>query len=146
MDIKTKHMGIVSVPQEQIIKMPNGLIGFEQYTEYALIESEYKPFIWMQSTQESSLAFLTIDPFLVCDEYEVDIDDSSLATIDIKSPSDIFVLTIITITEGSKNITANFQGPVIVNKKNHLAMQAISSDNRWTTKYNILAALSERRS
>jgi flagellar assembly factor FliW len=41
-------------------------------------------------------------------------------------------------------VTANFQGPLVVNKRNRLCMQAILNDSRYTTKHNIIEALKRK--
>ena len=84
MKVATKMSGTVDVSADRIIKMPFGLFGFEDYTDFALIDSEYPPFVWLQSMQEKNLAFLLLDPFLISDDYEADIDDSELAKIGIE--------------------------------------------------------------
>ena len=88
-----------------------------------------------------NLAFLIVDPFLISSNYETDIDDESLAKIGIESPEDIIIMTIVTVPQDGSAITANFQGPLVINKKNRQCMQVILSDNRWTTKVNIIDAL-----
>lgn len=144
MEVKTKSQGTVEVPEERLVTMPRGLFGFELYTEFALVESEYQPFWWLQSLQDRNLAFLLIDPFIICRDYEIDIDDASLSAIDIGNPSDVFVMAIVTVPHDGGPITANFQGPVVFNRKNRRAMQAVSGDGRWTTKFDIVAALRAR--
>ena len=129
MQVKTKTMGTVEVAEERLINIPSGLFGFEEYTDFALVDSEYEPLIWFQSLQEPNLAFLLIDPFIIADDYEADIDDSELLRIGIKDPAD------------GGPVTANFQGPLIINKKNHLCMQAILDGSKYTTKHNIIEAL-----
>ena len=144
MQVKTKNNEIVEVQDEQLITIPSGLFGFEEYTDFALIDSEYKPFVWLQSLQDWHLAFLLIDPYVICPEYEADIDDSLLAKIGITQPSQVLVLTIVTIPEDGSPVTANFQGPLIVNRSNHQCLQAILGDNRWTTKFNIMEGVKRR--
>ena len=63
------------------------------------IDSEYEPFIWLQSIENQNLAFLIIDPFLVCSSYEADIDDSSLAKIGVTKPEDVVIMTIVTVPQ-----------------------------------------------
>ena len=84
MQIETKTMGRVEVSDERIINIPQGLFGFEEYTDFALVDSEYEPLLWLQSLQEKNLAFLLIDPFLIADDYEAEIDDKELSRIGIK--------------------------------------------------------------
>ncbi len=144
MDVMTKAKGLVDVSQERLLTIPEGLFGFEDYKNFALIDSDYEPFIWLQSTDEPNLAFLIVDPFLICSSYETDIDDDSLAKIGIKNPEDIIIMTIVTVPADGSAITANFQGPLVINKNNRQCMQVILNDNRWSTKVNIIESLNKK--
>jgi flagellar assembly factor FliW len=126
---------------KQHINMPQGLLGFEEYKDFELSESEYKPFMVMQSVQDANLSFFLIDPFLFRPDYEMDIDDATLLKIGIENPSDVIVLAIVTIPSDGSSVTANLQGPVIINKQNGKAMQVALGDSRWATKHDILAEL-----
>lgn len=144
MELITKARGKITVSDDHLITIPEGLFGFEEYTKYALVDSDYEPFIWLQSCEDPNLAFLIVDPFLICNEYETDIDDASLNKIGITKPEDIIIMTIVTVPQDGSTITANFQGPLVINKKNHKCMQAILSDNRWSTKVDIVQALNKK--
>lgn len=144
MEVKTKVNGIVNVEEKQLVTFPEGLLGFEKYKKFVLIDSEYEPFIWLQSTEESNLAFLMIDPFLICNDYEADIDDSTLKNIGVESAEDIIIMTLVTIPKDGSAITANFLGPIVINKKNRKCLQVILNDNRWTTKFDIVKALKKK--
>ena len=78
MELITKARGKIEISEDRLITIPAGLFGFEQYTKYALVDSDYEPFIWLQSCEDSNLAFLIIDPFRICSNYEADIDDETL--------------------------------------------------------------------
>lgn len=144
MELMTKAKGKIEITEENLLTIPEGLFGFEEYTKFALVDSDYEPFIWMQSTENSNLAFLIVDPFLISSIYETDIDDDTLAKIGITKPEDIIIMTIVTVPADGSPITANFQGPVVINKKNHQCMQVILNDNRWSTKVNIIEALNSK--
>ena len=144
MKLITKALGKIEISEDALLTIPEGLFGFEQYTKYALIDSEYEPFIWLQSCEEPDIAFLIVDPFLISTEYETDIDDAALAKIGITKPEDIIIMTIVTVPNDGSHITANFQGPIVINKHNRMCMQAILNDNRWSTKFDIVEALSSK--
>ena len=144
MEIHTKTLGSVKIDDSQLYEIPQGLFGFEDFTKYALVNSDYEPFIWLQSTENPNLAFLIVDPFLICGDYETDIDDEMLKKIGITKPEDIIIMTIVTVPGDGSPITANFQGPLVINKKNHQCMQAILSDNRWSTKVDIVQTLNQK--
>jgi len=38
-------------------------------------------------------------------------------------------------------MTANLQGPLVINKEERLARQAVLTDPRWKTKHDVLAEL-----
>ena len=144
MEVETKANGIVEIEEKQIVTFPEGIMGFEQYHKYALINSEYEPFIWLQSLEEKNLAFLLIDPFLISSEYEADIDDENLKKIQVQAPEDIVVMTIVTIPANGEPITANFLGPIVINRKNNKCLQVVLNDGRWNTKFNIVEALKKK--
>ena len=145
MEIKTRAMGTVSIEEKQIIRMDEGFFGFPESLKFALIDAEQQPFIWVQSLDDEGLAFLAVDPFLVRSDYEIDLNDSDVASLGIESPSDVLVFALVTIPKDGSPITANLQGPLIVNKKNNKAMQAIHPDPKWSTKHDIEAELAAMR-
>ncbi|MBQ4496375.1 MAG: flagellar assembly protein FliW [Spirochaetaceae bacterium] len=144
MEIATKTNGTITIEENQIYEVPSGLFGFEEYTSFAMYEAEQKPFLWFQSLQDKNLSFLLIDPFAFCSDYELDIDDESLKSIGIESPSDVIVMSIVTVPCDGSPITANLQGPLIFNKKNNKCIQVISCDPRWFTKHDIFAEAAKR--
>jgi flagellar assembly factor FliW len=144
MQIKTKSMGCVEIDESQLVTFPKGLYGFEEYKNYALIDSQYNPLIWLQSIEEPGLAFLMIDPFLIEENYEADINDSELEKIEVKDPVDVAVMAIITVPNDGSPVTANLQGPIIINKKKKLCMQAVLDGEKYSTKHNIVEALKRK--
>lgn len=145
MKVCTKFNEIVEVDEKKIVEFPEGLLGFENVKKFAIIDSEYEPFIWLQSVENKELAFLMIDPFLICPGYEVDIDDESLKKIGADSPENIIIMTIVTIPGDGSNITANFLGPIVINRKNNKCLQYVLSDNKWSTKFDIVKALKAQK-
>jgi flagellar assembly factor FliW len=76
MRVETSRFGELEVDESSVINMPRGPIGFEDYTRFVLIE--HRPdteFRWMQSIDESTLAFVVVDPSKFFKDYEVEISD-----------------------------------------------------------------------
>ena len=144
MEVQTKTRGMVTVDDSRMLDFPRGLFGFEEYHRYALIEAEYEPFFWLQSLDEVGLAFLLVDPFLIVNDYELDIDDKMLGDIGVASPADAYVWSVVTVPADGGPVTANLQGPIVINRKTRQALQVILSDSKWTIKHNILKALQTR--
>lgn len=140
MDSEVNTNEILSDGNKSVLHFPRGLYGFENHTDFILSESEYRPFMWLQSASEKSLSFLTVDPFLFFPDYELDVDDESIKDIGVKDASDVLVISIVTLSskDNHTHITANLQGPLIINKNNKKGMQIVLPDPRWSTKHDLL--------
>ena len=140
MDSEVNTNEILCAGTKSVLHFPQGLYGFENHTDFILSASEYKPFMWLQSVSEESLSFLTVDPFLFFSDYELDVDDESIKDIGVKDASDVLVISIVTLSSKDKHthITANLQGPLIINKNNKKGMQIVLPDPRWSTKHDLL--------
>lgn len=141
-DIESKPFGKIQIRQEQLLEFPEGLLGFESYKKYALIEeSEESPFKWLQSLQETSLAFIVIQPELFLENYKPLVPEDELLTIGLKSVEEALCFLIVTIPrERPHDMTANLQGPILINRTNHLGKQFISRDDRHPVRFKILEA------
>jgi flagellar assembly factor FliW len=138
--VVTKAFGAVEVDERQSITFPAGLYGFEQERSFVLLDGKQKPFYWLQSVQQASVAFVVLDPFSFRPDYEIDITDAERESIGLDSPQQALPFVIVTI-HPSGLLTANLQGPVVVNRHNHLARQVILTDPRWKTRHDVLAEL-----
>jgi len=141
MKVESKAFGQIDIDEKQKIDFPQGLYGFDDFHDYVLLDAEHQPFFWLQSTEEKEIAFILINPFLFRPDYEVNVANEELAEIGIKSPENALIFAIVTIPQDGGNMTANLQGPVIINKENMTGKQAILSDVKWKTKHDIIAEL-----
>jgi flagellar assembly factor FliW len=143
--LHTKPFGTIEVDERQILQFPQGLLGFEKYTEYALIEENAEsPFKWLQSTKESGLAFILIQPELFLNEYKPLVSDEELAEIGLTSWKDGIIFLIVTIPhDNPRGMTANLQGPVILNVKNGTGKQLISRDENHHIRKAIVDMMEE---
>jgi flagellar assembly factor FliW len=144
--VATKAYGVIDVDERQKITIPAGLFGFEAFKDYILLDAERQPFYWLQSTEVERAAFILVSPFLFRPDYELDISDEDLAEIGIADPQKALIFSIVTIPPGGGPMTANLQGPVIINRETRQGKQAILTDPRWKTRHNIMDELAEARS
>ena len=140
MKVNSKAFGLIDVDERQKIFFPQGLFGFDDYKDYVILDAEEQPFYWLQSVDEESIAFILINPFMFRPDYEVNIANEDLAEIDITSPEKALIFAIVTIPHDG-SMTANLQGPLVINRDNMTAKQAVLNDIRWNTRHNILEEL-----
>lgn len=145
MRITTKAYGELDVDERQLVTFPAGLLGFEQFKKYALLDAPQKPFFYLQSLDVTELAFILIDPFLFRSDYQVDVSDEALGEIGIASPDEVLVFAIVTVPGDGGAATANLMGPLVINKTNRHGMQAVLADARWKVKHDIMAELASSR-
>jgi len=141
MNVDTKAFGLIDVNEKQKVTILQGLFGFEDYTEYVILDAEHEPFLWLQSVNEKEIAFIIINPFIFRNDYEANITDEGLAEIGIKSPDNALIFVIVTIPQDGGAMTANLQGPLIINKETMTGMQAILTDTKWKTRHDIIAEM-----
>jgi flagellar assembly factor FliW len=139
--VATKAYGLIDVDERQKIIFPQGLFGFEDLTDYLLLDAERQPFYRLQSIDAEQVAFVLVSPFLFRPDYEVNISNEELAEIGIISPEKALIFSIVTIPPDGSPMTANLQGPLIINRDTRTGKQAVLADNRWKTKHDIMAEL-----
>ena len=145
MKVSTKPYGIIEVDERQRIKFPVGLFGFESYRDFVILDADRQPFYWLQSLEVQELAFILVNPFLFRPDYELDISDDELEDIGISSPGKALVFSIVTIPADGGPMTANLQGPLVINRERRIGKQAVFADSRWKTKHNIVEDLAAAR-
>lgn len=145
MKVLTKAYGSVDVDERQKINFPIGIYGFEKFKDYVLLDANQQPFYWLQSLDVQEIAFILINPFLFRPDYQLDVDDRELDEIGLKRAADALVFAIVTVPAMSGPMTANLQGPVIINKANQMGIQAITRGESWKVKHDILAELAACR-
>ncbi|MBN1697009.1 MAG: flagellar assembly protein FliW [Spirochaetales bacterium] len=141
MRVVSKPYGAIDVDERQKIYFPFGLFGFENFKNYVLLDAKQQPFYWLQSTDVAEIAFLLINPKIFRTDYELDIEEEELAEINIKNDEDILCFTIVTIPENPSKMTANLQGPIIINRKTREARQSIMRNQKWKIRHSIIDEL-----
>jgi flagellar assembly factor FliW len=139
--VATKAYGTIDINEKQKLCFPRGLLGFETFRDFVLLDAERQPFYWLQSVDAEWIAFILINPFLFRPDYEVNIGNEELADIGIDSPEKALIFSIVTIPSEGGPMTANLQGPLIINRDTRAGKQAILADPRWKTKHDIVAEL-----
>ena len=140
MKISTTRFGELEVQEKDIISFPRGLIGFPETTRYVVIDHPGGgPFRWLQSLDKPETAFAITDPLLFFPDYRVPVATEDLSPIEIEDPSAGVVIVILVVPHDPWKITANLQGPVVINTEKRLGMQVILSVPEYTTKHCIFA-------
>jgi len=89
--VQTHRFGEIDVPDQAVLLFPDGIIGFPQLQRACLLP--YEPgsrsqpgsaLRWLQSLDDPALAFLTIEPFLIFPDYEIELSDADSLALDLQ--------------------------------------------------------------
>ena len=131
--VNSSRFGTLEVPVDSIIEFPSGVIGFPASRKYVMLEHKH-PFSWLQSLDDSSLAFVVVDGFEFGQQFDVKppIGDREC---DFKEDDEYAILVIVTVRPDPRLTTANLKAPLFVNMRNRKGVQVIFDDTRFSTRY-----------
>ncbi len=137
MIIETSRFGQVEVDEDRLITFEEGILGFPNEHDYALIQTgEGSGFYWLQSADNKELAFVVCDPRLFVADYQVPVKLEELQKVGIVEPSSAQVFIIVNKVDNL--LTGNLQGPLVVNVQNRRARQLVLSDKRYSTRHPLM--------
>ena len=145
MKVLTKAYGEIDIEDRQRIVFPRGIFGFEDLRDFALFDAQQEPFYWLQSLERVEVAFVLIDPHFFRPDYTPDVDRQELEEIGIASAEDVLLFAIVTIPDAASRMTANLQGPIIVNRTSHVGRQSISTNPLWGVRHAIMDEIAHAR-
>lgn len=131
MVINTRIFGEVTIDDTKMIHFPNGIVGFPELTDFALIhdaeQGNQGGIRWMQSVQEPGFAMPVIDPLTVKADYSPMVDDELLKVIG--GIDNILVLVTITVPSDLTKMSVNLKAPLIINADERKACQVILEED-----------------
>lgn len=148
MKVNTKKFGEIDLADDKLIHFANGIVGFPDLTDFALIhdgEKEDGPIRWLQSMQEPGFAMPVIDPLFVMQDYNPIVEEELLKDIELDSEDDLFVLVTLTVPKEIKRMSTNLKAPFVINIRNRKACQIIVEDDRYEVKFPVYEIFKGKR-
>ncbi len=149
MIIETKAFGEVEITDDKIITFPGGIIGFPDLKRFTLLHDEEKGIAagirWLQSLEEPGFAMTVMDPLMVKEDYNPEIDDELMAGIGEVTPDNLLVLVTVRIPGDLNQMSVNLQGPIIINVDERKACQIIVDADTYPVRFPIYEILQSRK-
>lgn len=137
MNVQTTRFGVVNLDEKRIITFPAGLLGFSSYKSFALLQPDDDGvFYWLQSLEAPELAFVVTDPAQWVNDYKASIRREQMEELGLNDLEEAQVFVI--VNKYGHSLTANLQGPLVINLNNQKAMQLVLADKRWATRHEIV--------
>lgn len=136
---ETLRFGNMDIPQDKIITMARPILGFENLKSFCIVESEeMSPFMWLQSLEEPSVAFIVVNPRLFVPDYAIEVNRKEIADLEIQDIEAVETYVIVTVPENPREMSANLQGPVLINTGNNLARQLVMVNSEYNVIHHLL--------
>ena len=139
MKINSSRFGSLTVDEKEIFFFPEGLLGFANRKRFFIYNNQKnQPFFWLHSVEDPKLAFVICDPQLFYPDYKVPVRKEELSILAAKDQSRLITCVIISSTREPFGMTANLQGPLVINTENYLGKQVVLVDGSYTTRHPIV--------
>ena len=145
MIIQTSRFGDVEINEKDLIQFPEGLLGFSELKTFVLLDDpDDDIFAWLQSGENSHVAFPVLEPELFSPAYQVNLGKRDMAALKIQSMDRVRIYTIVTIPEDPTQMTANLKAPIVINIPERLACQCVLQENDLPIREPIFTKLQQR--
>ncbi|MCR4284968.1 MAG: flagellar assembly protein FliW [archaeon] len=132
-NLSTNNFGNLSIEKENIITFAQGLLGFEELKQFAIIDvEECLPFEWLVSVEDSIVAFPILNPTLFFSDYKPSLSKDDLVSLNIKKEKDVEMFCIVTLDKKPENVTLNLKGPILINMKNKMGKQVVLAEDYYS--------------
>ncbi len=140
--LENERFGTVQIPDEAVIRFEDGLYGFEDCHQFALlpVEAGNPRLQWLQSLDDPALAWLILDPSLIRPDYAPVVDAQDLQGIGLGGLEEGIVMVICVLAANLQDVTANLQAPLVFNPAARQGRQVILLDPSLPVRQPVLAA------
>jgi flagellar assembly factor FliW len=139
MKIVTSRFGELEISEELIIRMTKPVLGFEQFRKYVIVETEdFEPFKWFQSIEDPNLAFVIVNPLIFFPDYAIEVNPKEIEELKVDSVNHVLTYAIVTIPSDYTQMTADLQGPILINTETRLAKQLVLVNSHYCIRHKLL--------
>lgn len=139
MILKTKFHGDVGYKKEDVLTFTKGILGFEEIKEYILFPLQNNDaFKVLHSITDEDIGFVVMSPFDICKNYEFELNKSQELELQVKTPKDVIVYSIVTVSSKVTDITVNLRAPIVINLNGKLGKQIVLNDEKYKVKTPII--------
>lgn len=127
----SQKLGWIRFRPDQVIEFVEGLLGFPELRRYVLIDHRKGVFMWLQSLEDPSIAFLVVDPWVFFPHYSPEVPDEDVEALGLEEPYNFSLFCLVTVPADPRKMTVNLKGPVVVNLNNRRAKQVVVSNPEY---------------
>lgn len=136
MTIRSRRFGELEAAEQDLVHLPEGLVGFEDQGEFVLLRSEAdEPFSWFVSARDPELSFAVADPdHFVTESYVLTVGDLERELLQLRDDDTVEVYVLVSAADSGPGVTGNLKAPLIVNARNRRGKQLLLYSSRFSTR------------
>ena len=120
----------------QMFIFPEGILAFEDVKQFMFIcKPETSPFVFMRALDPAYLGFVCVNPFLICPDYQPHISAADTAILELATPKEVMLLSIVNPAPDARDTTANLQGPLAINLRTGRGKQILCDGQNFPVRY-----------
>lgn len=128
------RFGAVEYNPEQVLRFPQGLIGFEDLRDFIVMPNQKQgPLFWIQSVDDPQIAFVLTDPTNFFLDYRVVPEKNEREKLGMQEGDECYVLSVVTI-HPDRQITLNLAAPILFAPTQNCAIQVILEKTHYQTR------------
>jgi flagellar assembly factor FliW len=134
-NIVTTRFGLIQASESELLRIPEGLLGFRSYTQYLHFPDPVASGLtWLQSVSAPELAFALVAPPLAICDYAIEIRPGDRAALELDDERAALIYVILNRGVGG-GLTVNLQGPLVFNPVRRLGRQLVLTSSRYPVRY-----------
>ncbi len=149
MKINTRIFGEIEISDDKIIHFEDGIIGFPDMKQFTLLhdvkDGSKAGIRFLQSLDEPNFAMPVMDPLIVKEDYNPEVDDELLKGVGNLTPENVLVLVTVTVPSDLTKLRVNLQGPFVINVDEMKACQVILDSALYPVRFPIYDILQARK-
>lgn len=144
MKVNTTRFGELQVNEQDILNFSEGLLGFDSLKKYFVVDpGDSTLILWLQSTEDSSIAFPIIEPKIFKPDYIAKLLPADMNSVGLEALSDAKIYSILTIPANITEMSANLKAPIVINNQKKIAKQIVLQDSKLSVKFEMYKDLKQ---
>lgn len=136
MIIETGRFGQLTMNEDEIVSIPQGILGLPEYTRFCLVDpADDTLILWLQSLDHPEIAFALLEPKIFKPDYTARLSAAELRELKLENVNQSAVFSILTIPSDATQMTANLKAPLVINLKEKIAKQVVLQENEYSIKH-----------
>jgi flagellar assembly factor FliW len=132
--ITTRRFGALEITDDDIVRLPEGLVGLSRLKRFVLIQDPDSPDLyWLQNVEEPDFTLAAIPAAKLGGSYAPELPKAELDGLGITDARLATVLVIVNRVAGE--FYANLRGPVVIHPDDMRGKQIVLNDPKYSVRH-----------